>query len=135
MYLYIFGYLFSLVIHSHVLVINHYCILQNAWIIDNNYYLELCKLYNSQIYLLNNVIIKPTVLLTLIIFFLLGSFTGVAHHFDALFWHPHASSQHYVTVLPIRAIQFLMRCWEQRSVQRRARSRNLCRCRIPSARQ
>ena len=37
----------------------------------------------------------------------------IAHYFDALFWHPHASSQHYVPVSPLRAIQFQMR-WEHR---------------------
>ena len=69
-------------------------------------------------------------------FFLLGSFTGVAHYFDALFWHPHASSQHYVPVSPLRAIQFQMR-WEHRrlSALRRARTRDRCRYRIPSPRQ
>ena len=68
--------------------------------------------------------------------FFTRSFRGIAHYFDALFWHPHASSQHYIPVSPLRAIQLLM-LWEQRrlSVPRRARIRDLCRCRIPSARQ
>ena len=70
------------------------------------------------------------------LFFLLGSSTGVSHYFGAIFWHPHASSQHYFPASPPRAIQFLFR-WEQRrlSVPTRAQTRDLCRCRIPSVRQ
>ena len=40
----------------------------------------------------------------IVLFFLLDGFTGAVHYFDALFWHPHASSQHYVPVSSKRAI-------------------------------